>query len=161
MVAAVAVDPSDVVKGIGRSAHVPSSPPLLLSRPVGSSGPTPAVRGSDTISAIHRQWAALGSGPDRSTAASTAKRVARKARARLGGLSRRLAVPGRSDETELLGSLVRAADTLAVRSDELASRLDNLEAALEEVVQAVSEDLVRIRAALADRQDRAAGDSDG
>ena len=156
MVAAVALDPSDQVSDAGVTATGAQGPPagtpagagpapLLVSRPIGASGPTPPVRGSEAVAEIHRRWAALAGGPKRPAVGGVLGRVRRGVQARVRRLARLGGAGGPSD-LDLLGSLVRAVDALAARHDELAARVDNLEGALEEVVRAVSEDLVQLRA---------------
>ena len=48
----------------------------------------------------------------------------------------------------LIGDLIRAAETLAIRCDELAGKVSGLERALRDVVEVMGEDLIAVRAAL-------------
>ena len=105
-------------------------PPRLFRRPADAPPPFTHIRGDDVIGSLHRVWAA-SFGPT-----SLASRVRR------GTL-------GVRRERELIGSLIRAVDAVALRCDEIADRLANQEALVEEVVAAYGEDLTQLRVAVA------------
>ena len=79
--------------------------------------------------------------------------VRAKVRARVAAVARADAGADR----EFMGDLVRAVAALAQRVDEITTRVGDLERLVEDVVDRLSEDLVRVQAAIGALDDRAPG----
>jgi hypothetical protein len=105
------------------------APPKLLARPADAPEPFTHLRGQDVIGSLHSVWAA-SFGPSS-----------------LPGRLRRRTL-GVRRERELIGSLIRAVDAVALRCDEIADRLASQEALVEEVVASYGEDMTQLRVAL-------------
>jgi len=150
----MALDPRDLVSRIVGGAHdaVNLPPPPTLSRPVRPDAPLGPIRDSDTVAGLHREWSS-GDG----AAASTVGTLLGRAEAALRSLATGLSNPAQRRDRALIGSLIRAVDTLATRCDELAVRVESLETVLGEVADAASADLTRIRALVSGSGSIAAG----
>jgi hypothetical protein len=133
--------------------HFPAAP-RLLSRPAEPPALPPPLRETDEIASLHVKFARLVSGTSGEAPLAAASSgggssgagggVRAKVRARVAAVARADAGVDR----EFMGSLVRAVAALAERVDEITQRVGHLEHLVEEVVDRVSEDLVRVQAAL-------------
>jgi GT2 family glycosyltransferase len=132
-----------------------SAPRLLSHRAEPSPLPSP-LRETDEIASLHIKFARLVSGatgeapPAVGTsgggggAGGAGGGVRAKVRARVAAVARADAGADR----EFIGSIVRAVAALADRVDEITRRVGHLELLVEDVVDRLSEDLVRVLAAL-------------
>ncbi|MGH9093481.1 MAG: hypothetical protein ACRDZR_19175 [Acidimicrobiales bacterium] len=143
---------------VARRAHDPgeADAPTLLHHPPGAKAPLPPVRHGEELTAVHRAWAdahAAEHPPDHAAGRAGLDAVKARARARLASAAA-AAMPDRGPRDAVVGDLIRAVDALASRVDELGGRLVALEELVEEVVVVTSEDLTRVRAAVAGRGTR-------
>ena len=105
--------------------------PRLLRRPADAPPPLSPVHDTDTIGTLHLGWA-QSFGGDGSGVLGRVRRL----------------VWSKKTDRELLGSLIRAVDALAVRCDELADRLAVMATVTDDVTAAFGEDLTHLRAEL-------------
>jgi hypothetical protein len=169
MVAAVALDPHEIVSDVAGRAHRPSpdDPPRLLRHPPGADAPLAPVHQGDEIAAVHRDWArAHADEQDRPAGGGDGLLggALARARARAASVAAEAVLPAQQADRALIGDLVRVVDTLARRVDDIGDRLVALEQLVEELVVVTGEDLARIRAALlpgADRAERPSPPPDG
>jgi hypothetical protein len=134
--------------------------PRLLSRRADPLPLPPALHDAEVVASLHLKWAQLagigqGASPlgssDASDAAGGGGGVRAKVRARVVAAARADAAADRG----LIGDLIRAVDAVAARVDEVTARVGNLELLVQEVLDRLSEDLVRVQAALGGLDDRA------
>ena len=133
----------------------PYAPPRLLARPAAPPTPLPPVHGSEEVAVLHLHWSQLtqhgrtfedeAPGPGTRTPAG----VRAKVRARVATAATDAARTAQQRDRELIGDLIRAVDLVARRLDDVASRVAHMEALVQDVVETVSEDLTRLRVALA------------
>jgi hypothetical protein len=152
MVAELAVDPRAIVSDVGDRSHQsnPVEAPSLLRHAVGTPTPLPSIRDDPRVLEMHDEWA---SAHDQPAPVGSHGRVRR----RVAAVVREEAGPAQAEDRALIGSVIRATDAVAARCDELASRLAELESLVEEVVTVLSEDLVRLRAAVVGARDLGPG----
>ncbi|MHB1761214.1 MAG: hypothetical protein ACYCTL_00035 [Acidimicrobiales bacterium] len=159
----MAIDPRELARRVSSRARgmstVPDAPRTLgrLTAPPPRSAP---VRESPDLVALHHGWARI----------HDPARLAGESPGGTGLLIRirrrmHLAAPATQaraiqEDRNLIGHLIRTADSLATRCDELSLRLDDLHGMLEEVVAVVSEDLTRAAARLATHPDNGTSVSD-
>ena len=133
---------------------IPAAPRLLSHRAEPHPLPSP-LRESDEIASLHVKFARLvssasGEGPPAvgipgsGGSGGAGGGVRAKVRARVAAVARADAGADR----EFMGSIVRAVAALADRVDEITQRVGHLELLVEDVVDRLSEDLVRVQAAL-------------
>ncbi len=131
-----------------------SDAPRLLSRRADPL-PLPApLKDSEVVASLHLEWARLagagqgaappGAGDGGDATGSAGSGVRAKVRARVVAAARADAAADRA----LIGDLIRAVDSVARRVDEITGRVGNLELLVQEVLDRLSEDLVRVQAAL-------------
>lgn len=137
------------------------APPRLLSRPAAPS-PAPApLAASGPVTQLHRRWAQLHGAPasagpeapapavaDTGQGAAPAAHRIPGVRAKVRARVATAAAGVQQADRAMTGDLVRAVDALAQRIDEITTRVTDLEALVQDVVDTVSEDLVRLQAAL-------------
>jgi hypothetical protein len=147
----------------GRSHRLEGGePPAMLRHPPGTGAPLPSIQAADEVAAVHRDWAqlhAVGVSPP----PGVGHRGLRSAvRSRLATVAAEAGRPAQEADRALIGDLIRAVDALAARVDVLGGRVLALEALVEEVVVVTSQDLARVRAAVAAGAGRPpAGPTDG
>ncbi len=168
--------------GDGPAERTFSPAPRLLSHRADPLPLPPSLHDAEEISALHVRWAQLaaaaqggpqGAGdPGGTTAAGGGAGgggggavgggtgggggggvggVRAKVRARVVAAARADAAADRA----LIGNLIRAVDAIAARVDDVTARVGNLELLVQEVLDRVSEDMVRVQAALGTLDDRA------
>lgn len=111
--------------------------PKMFSRPTESPEPMPPVRSSVELSTLHTKWAEQHAA-SASTTWSRGRRKMRTAASRLLGRG----------HDELIGDMIRAFDTLALRCDELSERLARQEALTADIAGALGQDVARLQAAV-------------
>jgi|GEM_PF-6636960 len=136
--------------GLGPAQRIPPAPRLLSHRAAPSPLPRP-LQETEEIASLHVGFARLvsgaqGDGPDVAAAQwpGNPAGVRAKVRARVAAVARADAAADR----EFMGSLVRAVAALAERVDAVTARVGELEQLVQDVVDKLSEDLVRMHAAL-------------
>jgi hypothetical protein len=125
------------------------------------------MRQSEELARLHRRWAQLNGAPAPSTGVGAAALPAASRPATpVGGPAGPVRMPGgvrakvrarvataaagvQQADRAIAGDLVRAVDALAERIDEAFGRIAELEALVQDVVDVMSEDLSRLRVALA------------
>ncbi len=135
---------------------LPAAPRLLSHRADPEPLPPPLHDGEE-VTTLHRKWAQLagaaqgspqGVGDAASTGGGagggTGGGVRAMVRARVVAAARADSAPDRA----LIGDLIRAVDAVAARLDDVTARVGNLEVLVQEVLDRLSEDLVRVQAAL-------------
>jgi hypothetical protein len=141
-----------------------SAAPRLLSHRADAQPLPPPLHDAEEIATLHLRWAQLagagqgaaaqGAGNAGDAAGGAGGGVRAKVRARVVAAARVDAAADRS----LIGDLIRAVDAVAARVDDVAGRVGNLELLVQEVLDRLSEDLVRVQAALGTLDDRARDD---
>ena len=144
MVANVAQEPSEIMSDVtARSQRLPGlDPPLLLRGSITPPDPLPPVRQDPAVVEMHARWA------DPVAPADGATGVAGRVRSSLTTAVEHVARSAQAEQRALIGTLIRAIDTVAARNDQLEARVHHLETLLEEVVTVLSEDLTQVRSAL-------------
>lgn len=158
---AASTAPAVGAAGAPPAAADPLAPPRLLSRPAVPAPPPAPLAGSEQLAQLHRRWAQLhgvpvgaetqDAGPrptDVGRADSGPPRIPGGVRAKVRARVATAAAGVQQADRAMTGDLVRAVDAVAVRLDELTVRMTELETLVQEVVDTVSEDLIRLRAAL-------------
>lgn len=157
--------PPDSTPGSTSSGRGVSAAPRLLSHRADPAPLPPPLQETEEITSLHRNFARLvgagpgnpqdgGTRPGAATGASGGGGVGgvrAKVRARVVAAARADAAADRA----LLGDLVRAVTSVASRVDDVAARVGNLEQLVQEVLDRLSEDLVRVQAALGALDNRA------
>jgi hypothetical protein len=115
-------------------------PPDMFDRPTEAPPPLEPVRSSEDITTMHAEWARRDVASR--TKASSWHRVVRKTRS---AADRML---GRADN-QMMGDLIRAIDTVAMRCDELSERVTRQEALIAEIASSLGQELTRLRALVA------------
>jgi hypothetical protein len=149
-----ASEPPPMETAAGEGAFQAS--PRLLARRADPVPLPPPLHDAEEIASLHLSWARLagggqgapqegGAGPGAGTAGGGGVGGVRaKVRARVVAAARADAAADRA----LIGDLVRAVDAVAARVDDIAARVGGLELLVQEVLDRLSEDLVRVQAAL-------------
>jgi hypothetical protein len=144
-------DPQGDEPGAG-DGGTPSAPRLLSQRADPAPLPPP-LHDADEVASLHLQWARLAGGAgaigegarDPGTGGATGGGGVRaKVRARVVAAARADSAADRA----LIGDLIRAVDTVAARVDQVTERVGSLELLVQEVLDRLSEDLVRVHAAI-------------
>ncbi len=160
----MALEPSRIVDDVaGRSHRLEGGePPAMLRHPPGAGAPLPSIRAGDEVSSVHRDWAQLHAVGTGAPGGDGQRGLRSAVRSRLAAAAADAARPAQEADRALIGDLIRAVDALAARVDVLGGRVLALEALVEEVVVVTSQDLARVRAALATPGDLPpAGPTDG
>lgn len=113
-------------------------PPRMFPHPTEAPAALDSVRGSDEVTRLHRAWAHMAAGASPTTGGGRVRAKARGIVQRFRGQA----------EHELLGDLIRAVDSLAVRCDELTNRLQHQQAITGELAESLGQEVTRLRAAL-------------
>lgn len=120
--------------------------PSMFSRPTDAPDPLPPLRGSEHVQALHRKWQHIS--------ATSAGEEAEPWR-RLGRRARRYVHRGLgSADLDVVADLIRAVDAVSARCDELAERLSAQQVVVAEIADIFSEELTRIRSAIAQPPER-------
>lgn len=148
----------------------PHAAPRLLSHLADPIPLPPPLHDAEEVASLHRKWAQLagaaqgssqgvgdaaeptgGGGIGGGIGGGVGGGVRAKVRARVVAVARADSAGDRA----LIGDLIRAVDAVAARLDDVTARVGNLEVLVQEVLDRLSEDLVRVQAALGTLDDRA------
>ncbi len=142
-----------------------SAAPRMLSRRSDPLPLPPPLQDSEIVASLHLEWARLA-GAGQSAAPPNAGEVGEATGGTGGGagggvrakVRARVVAAARADaaaDRALIGDLIRAVDSVARRVDEITGRVGNLELLVQEVLDRLSEDMVRVQAALGTLDDPA------
>lgn len=141
--------------------------PRPLPRPAEPRPLPPPIGQSEAVARLHRRWAQLngapvtstgvgaaappdaGTGPSPLGASAGGARIPGGVRAKVRAKVATAAAGVQQADRAIAGDLVQAVDALAGRIDDLFVRVAELESLVQDVVDVMSEDLSRLRAALA------------
>ena len=153
----VASDGGDLVGRVAASAAdlgAPGGAPRSLRRAFTLGPPLHPMAGHPELAAAHEGWVEL-TGARRAPVSGMRARVARL----VVGVIR--SHPEYRHQRDLLAQLTRVVDALAKRCDELEQRLQVVHDEVEDIAAVLSEDLTRLTALLASRQDPRDAPADG
>jgi hypothetical protein len=112
----------------------------MLRQPADAPAPLPHIRASEHFRELHEGWARVHGEPSTTSVVPPVwQRFIRKLRRFL---------PYSSGERELIGVLIRTADSIALRCDEIADRLAAQESLTEDVTESFGADLTQLRSEL-------------
>lgn len=145
-------------------ASAPASAPRMLTGRADPAPPPSPIQEADEIATLHAKFARLVSvahgeagdapggagGSDGGAGGARGGGVRAKVRARVAAVARADAGADR----EFMGDLVRAVAAIAERTDDVTKRVTDLERLVQEVLDRLSEDLVRVQAAIGGLDDR-------
>jgi hypothetical protein len=145
----VALDPHEIVSDVAQRARriAADRPPGLLRHPPGAGTPLPSVHHGQELATVHHGWASVHD--DETEGAGEGRRGGSRMWARVRAHVVAAALPAQRADRALIGDLIRAVDALGQRVDEVGTRLVFLEELVEELVVVTSDDITRIRAAIA------------
>lgn len=118
--------------------------PGVLSQVADPAPLPPPLHDAEEIATLHVSWARLAAGGGEREEPAPPSGVRAKVRARVVAA----ASASVSQDRALIGDLIRAADALAKRLDEVSERVHGVELLVQEVVDRLSEDVVRLQAAV-------------